>query len=235
MNKVKAMLLLTGVVLASGGGTSPAAAAERREGTTAEVRAIQIVHSVCDPTAAVCEQQGVERGQGASALPYWASGHQFKGRTVCVESTRALAPLASARNDYLAATKNTLVLTPETRLNGCTSRGYPIPQQIRVHSYSNAADGWCGYASTWISGAYVRAADIYINEHPSRVGCRTAVTWPALFEHEIGHAAGLNHVPATENSMMPELNNGKRVTPQVDGPRLINIYANNPLFGDGAP
>lgn len=190
-------------------------------------------HGVCDPDAAFCESES--QADGTSALPYWAQGWQFEGRTVCVETNRAGHPLNSVRNDYLTATNSLVVITPASPIGSCTSRGYPLSQQIKVYSYTNATDGYCGYAQTWTLGGYVHHANIYINEAPERVGCRDAASWPSLWEHEVGHVLGLAHVPAAENSVMAAVLNDKRVTPQVDGPRLANLYTGNPLFGDGNP
>lgn len=190
-------------------------------------------HGICDPDATFCENDSDYEASVTSALPYWAAGFQFEGRTICIETTRAGAPVGSVRNDFLAATNNLLQFTSDNRVGGCSSRGYPLSQQIKVHSYSSGTDGWCGYASTVYTAGYVHHTDIYINEHPDRVGCRDAASWPSLWEHEVGHTLGLNHVPAAENSVMPAVLNDKRITPQVDGPRLANLYTGNPLFGDG--
>jgi hypothetical protein len=190
-------------------------------------------HGVCDPSAAFCENE--YEPDSTLALPYWAQGWQFEGRTVCIESTRAGAPLASVRNDYITAVNGLLQFTPATAVGECTSRGYPLSQQIKVYSYSSATDGYCGYAQTWTLGGYVHHAVLYINEAPERVGCRDAASWPSLWEHEVGHITGLAHVPATENSVMPSVLNDKRITPQVDGPREANLYTGNPLYGDGNP
>lgn len=225
--------LFLGFILAFG--SSPAQAQQDINTLHAKQALTQVVerpiHGVCDPDATFCENEN--QADSASALPYWAEGWQFEGRTVCLESTRAGAPLSSVRNDYISAVNGLVQITPATAVGECSNRGYPLSQQIKVYSYSSSTDGWCGYAQIWTVGASVHHANIYINEHPDRVGCRDAASWPSLWEHEVGHVAGLAHTPAAENSVMAAILNDKRVTPQVDGPRLANIYGNNPLFGNG--
>lgn len=193
----------------------------------------QPVHGTCDPSAVFCESE--YEADGTSALPYWAQGWQFEGRTVCLESARALAPLDSVRYDYYSVTNGLIQFTPERTVGGCSARGYALSQQIKFYSYSSNTDGWCGYTQTWTLGGYVHHVNVYINEHPDRVGCRDAASWPSLWEHEVGHATGLAHVPATENSVMPATLNDKRVTASNDAPRIANLYTGNPLFGNGNP